>query len=366
MKELQASTMRYIAQVTDKDETLRKECPVLNDTADESIRINRQEEQMSVQIQTQARRKAPWISTATWVNTSDEQISAAQVLENAKLDWEVQHTPLSTTAINNDGVTIVKLEDKVATTRVNKDGSASVLGITSPTYTIVQNNDIVNIVDSVMYEAGAIYQSAGELRGGKKIFMAAKLPNTLDLTLNNVDPVDAYLVASNTHDGTDSLRFEIKYLRLVCTNGMTRWTNASSISFRHSARMSVKIEDVRETLGVVLKSNEEFNLLSSSLFEKKVANSDFWSIVTDLLPVNDNMTDRQIRNVEERRDALKGIWYGPTQENIKGTAWGIVNAFTEYEQWTRTTKSANDFAAGERFMMNQGTSLSDRVLEMVR
>lgn len=359
--------VHFTLQDTAKDETLRKECPVLNDTADESIRINRQEEKMSVQIQNAARRKAPWISTATWVNTSDEQISAAQVLENANLDWEVQHTPLSTTAINNDGVTVVKLEDKVATTRVNKDGSASVLGITSPTYTIVQNNDIVNIVDSVMYEAGAIYQSAGELRGGKKIFMAAKLPDTLDLTLKNIDPIESFLVASNTHDGTDSLRFEIKYLRLICTNGMTRWTNASSIAFRHSARMSVKIEDVRETLGVVLKSNQEFNLLSSALLEKKVANSDFWSIVKDVLPLDENnMTERQQNNVRERQQTLLGIWNGPTQENIKGTAWGIVNAFTEYEQWTRTTRSANDFAAGERFMMNQGTSLSDRVLEMVR
>jgi hypothetical protein len=131
--------------------------------------------------------------------------------------------------------------------------------------------------------------------------------------------------------------------------------------------MNVKIEDVRETLGVVLKSNEEFNLLSSALFEKKVANSDFWSIVKDVLPLDENnMTERQQNNVRERQQTLLGIWNGPTQDNIKGTAWGIVNAFTEYEQWTRTTRSANDFAAGERFMMNQGTSLSDRVLEMVR
>jgi hypothetical protein len=130
--------------------------------------------------------------------------------------------------------------------------------------------------------------------------------------------------------------------------------------------MNVKIEDVRQTLGVVLKSNEEFNLLSSSLFDKKVANSDFWTIVKDVMPIEENMTDRQVKNVEERRGTLLGIWNGSTQENIKGTAWGIVNAFTEYEQWTRTTRSADDFAAGERFMMNQGTSLSDRVLEMVR
>ena len=218
-----------------------------------------------------------------------------------------------------------------------------------------------------MFESGATFESAGELRGGKKIFMAAKLPDTLDLTLKNIDPVNAYLVASNTHDGTDSLRFEIKYLRLVCTNGMTRWTNASAISFKHSARMNVKVEDVRQTLGVILKSNEEFNLLSSSLIEKKVANSDFWSIVKDVFPIDENnMTDRQQENVRERQRTLLNIWNGSTQENIKGTAWGIVNAFTEYEQWARTSLKEDNYAAGERFMLNQGNLLSDRVLQMVR
>jgi phage/plasmid-like protein (TIGR03299 family) len=322
---------------------------------------------MSVQITNAARRKAPWINAATWINKDNEEFNATQVLEAANLNWEVQHTPLHTSVITENGVTNVALENKVATTRVNADGSASVLGITSPTYSIVQNHDIIKIVDSVMFEAGAMYESAGELRGGKKIFMAAKLPNTLDLTLKNIDPVDAYLVASNTHDGTDSLRFEIKYLRLICKNGMTRWTNASSISFKHSARMSVKIEDVRQTLGVILKSTEEFNLLSSSLVEKKVANSDFFSIVKDVFPIDeDNMTDRQQENARERQRALLNIWNGHTQENIKGTAWGIVNAFTEYEQWARTTLKEDNYAAGERFMLNQGNLLSDRVLEMVR
>lgn len=322
---------------------------------------------MNANVTRSTLRKAPWINAASWTNTNDEQLSASQVLENAKLDWEVQHTPLSTTAINNDGVTVVKLENKVATTRVNKDGSASVLGITSPTYTIVQNQDIVNIVDSVMYEAGAIYQSAGELRGGKKIFMAAKLPNVLDLTVKNVDPVNAYLFASNTHDGTDSLRFEIKYLRLVCTNGMTRWTNASSIAFRHTSRMNVQVEDVRKTLGVILKSTEEFNLLSSSLIAKEMTNSDFWSIVKNVLPIDENnMTDRQQENVRDRQRTLLSIWNGPTQENIKGTAWGVVNAFTEFEQWTRYGSSVTDRKNAEKFMMDQGSTLSDRVLEMVR
>lgn len=321
---------------------------------------------MSRIIQSPNHRKAPWIATASWVNLEKEEVNANQVLVNAKLDWEVQHTPLSTTAINNDGVTIVHLDKKVATTRVNKDGSASVLGITSPSYSIVQNHEVTNIVDSVMYESGASFISAGELRGGKKIFMAAKLPDALDLTLTDIDPVDAFLIASNTHDGTDSLRFEIKYLRLVCQNGMTRWTNASSIAFRHSSRMDVKVQDIRETLGIILKSKEEFNVLSSSLMKKEFSNNDFYSIIKDVFPIEEYMTDRQVKNAEEKRGTLLGIWNGSTQENIKGTAWGVVNAFTEYEQWF-SSGTANTFAKSEKWMLDQGgTLISDKVLEMVR
>lgn len=326
---------------------------------------------MSVQIRPASHRRAPWMSTATWINTNNESLSAAQVIENAKLDWTVVHTPLRTnfaidTEIGAKPMSI-KLDDKVATTRINKDGSASVLGITSPTYSIVQNSEIVDMVDAVTYESGAVYQSAGELRGGKKIFLAAKLPDALDLTIAGVDPIDAYLVASNTHDGTDSLRFEVKYLRLVCQNGMTRWTSASSIAFRHSSRMNVQIGNVRDALGVILKSTREFDLLSSQLMQTKVDNSEFYRIVADLLPKDEaNLTSRQIQNVDDRRQALVSIWNGETQSNIRGTAWGVVNAFTEFEQWARTSKTATDFAVGERFMLNQGTSLSDRVLEMVR
>lgn len=321
---------------------------------------------MSVQVQIAARRKAPWISTATWINNDNEEFNASQVIEAAKLNWKVQHTPLTTSVVTDSGVTNVDITNKVATTRVNANGSASVLGITSPSYSIVQNSDIVKIVDSVMFEAGAMYTSAGELRGGKKIFIAAKLPDTLELSTSGVDPIDTMLVASNTHDGTDSLRFQIMHLRQICTNGMVGWSKVNSISFRHTSRMNVQIEDVRQTLGVVLKANEEFNLMSSRLMSEKVANSDFWNIVTQLLPLDeDSMTERQIKNVEERRDVLKDIWYGPTQENIKGTAWGIVQAFGEFEQWSRTTKKADDFASAERFMLNQGNSLTEKALALV-
>lgn len=306
-------------------------------------------------------RKAPWINAASWTNLDEADFSAGQVLENAGLNWSVEHNPLFAHVADSK----IEVPNKVATTRINHDGSASVLGITSPTYSIVQNHAIVDLIDAVTYETGAKIVSAGELRGGRKIFFAAKLPTSLNI--GGIDPVDTYLTATNTHDGTDSVRFEIQQLRLVCTNGMTRWTKTSSISFRHTSRMDVRVEDVRNTLDITLKATEEFSMMAENLLAQTASNADFWTIVKDLMPIDeDNMTTRQIESVQDRRNTLLNIWNGETQENIKGTKWGIVQAFAEYDQWTRPTYSkATDAAYAEKFMLNQGQTLTERVLTLI-
>jgi hypothetical protein len=77
------------------------------------------------------------------------------------------------------------------------------------------------------------------------------------------------------------------------------------------------------------------------------------------------MTTRQIESVQDRRNTLLNIWNGPTQENIKGTAWGVVNAFTEFDQWAHTVRSKDDSVRAEKFLLNQGQSLTERVMALV-
>ena len=180
-------------------------------------------------------RVAPWRRAATWVNESGDAVTASDVMHAAGLDWEVTKSPLTATVLTDSGVSTVEVPDRVATTRVNRDGSASVLGIVGDGYSIVQNMDIVSLIDGVTYEAGAVYDSAGELKGGRRIYVAAKLPETVQI--GGVDPCDTYLVATNSHDGTKSLEISIKHLRLKCLNGMRGWKNHSSIKLKHTLKM---------------------------------------------------------------------------------------------------------------------------------
>lgn len=323
---------------------------------------------MTINIANPHIRKSPWERCATLINEDKTQYTASEFITKAGLDWTVAFSQMHATVITDHGVTTLDVAEplnKVATTRINHDGTASLLGMTSPTYSIVQNLDIAEMVDAVMYEAGALYHSAGELKGGRKIFLTAKLPDEVEIAAKGIDPIETLLVVTNTHDGTDALRFQVMHLRLLCTNGMTGWVKSNSIGFRHSSRMDVKLQDVRDTLQLVLKETTEFNELAAGLLNKKVSNGAFWQIVQQLMPVDEDATDRQKQNVEARRQAVMGIWNGDTQENIKGTAWGAVHAFSEYEQWAVSGRSSNDQIRAERFMLNQGNRYTDMALALV-
>lgn len=311
-------------------------------------------------------RNAPWRAAATWVNTDDATVSASDAITAAGLDWRVEHTPLSTTILTPNGVSTLTFDDKVATTRINPDGTALPLGITSPSYTIVQNPDMAELVDGITYEAGAIIDSAGMVRDGRRVYIAARMPDTT--LVGGEDPVDTFLLITNGHDGTHGLACEIKHLRLKCTNGMTGWGRLSSITLRHTSRMEARVEDIRRTLGVVYREATGFAAWADELLSRSVTDAEFSRIVTAAFPLDDDATDRTRNSVERTRDAVWDIYEGDTQDNIYGTAWGAYQAFVEYAEWAMPVRAKGvpaDIARGERFLLNGSQRIADRALALI-
>lgn len=312
-------------------------------------------------------RNAPWRSAGSWINESqDRDITAADVLVRAGLDWTVEQTPLTTTLLTASGVTTVEVTNRVSNTRVNRDGSAASLGIVSPSYTVVQNEETADLIDGITYEAGALYDAAGALKGGKRIYVAAKLPETV--TVGGIDPVDTYLVISNGHDGRHGLSVEIKHLRLICTNGMSGWRNHSSMTLRHTRNMEGKVQQIRETMRLVYAESQGFSELAEGLLSTEITDQKFWSIVQAVFPVDDDASDRQKASVQHTRESVLGIYRGATQENIHGTAWGAWQAFVEYADWTRPVRAngaAAEYARAERNMLGKMERPKDRALALI-
>lgn len=140
--------------------------------------------------------------TTTWNRIGTDITSAtssSEALNMAGLNYEVEKVPVF---LENG----FKVPGYFATKVVNSDRT---LGIVGSDYTVVQNNEAFDFINSVIPE-GLEFVKAGETKKG--IYLITKLPSHYILG----DEVTPYLILQNSHNGKCSIRSAICPLRIVC------------------------------------------------------------------------------------------------------------------------------------------------------
>lgn len=226
------------------------------------------------------------------------------------------------------------------------------LGVVKSKYTIVQNNDAFNFFDDAIGKNSAIWQTAGFWGNGERIFVSAKLPNNI---LVKGDPVENYLVFTNTHDGSGGVKILFTPIRVICQNTLNAAIRTSSnyVSFRHTNSVHNKISVAQEILGISKIKSEEFGQYCNLLADIKVTDEDVIQFIGENI-----LTEDEIQRLKDTGHTIKDIAYrsglaltdskissrkmnvisdtysyyfdGPGQRDILGTAWGAVNAISGY------------------------------------
>lgn len=139
--------------------------------------------------------------------TAEEALSAAHLS-----GWSVHKrrlvAPLEPVITDDDGVTTLAplpVADHFATVRTNPiTGNFDVLGVVGSKYEPVQNEETCALLNVLTDESGAVFETAGALRGGREVFVTMKLPQsmTFDGKDGSKDRTDFYLAALNSHDGS--------------------------------------------------------------------------------------------------------------------------------------------------------------------
>ena len=226
------------------------------------------------------------------------------------------------------------------------------LGLVTNSYEIVQNVDAFKFFDKAIGKDKAIWQTAGQFGNGRCIFVSAKLPNTITV---NGDPVDNYLVFTNTHDGSGGVKILFTPIRVVCQNTLNAAINTATnfVSFRHTKSVHDNIDIANEILGIcntktrIMK--EGFDRLATINLNDEQAAETFASVILD----NNDIARIRERDISIKRlaegnslladtaeistrkfNALYKLNYyyhmGIGQKEIEGTAWGVYNAVTGY------------------------------------
>lgn len=293
-------------------------------------------------------REVPWHRLGL---ITEGALTADAALKAAQLDWQVHKTidPIAAPVLTDTGLELIAMDDKFLTYRPHpKTGELQALGVVGKQYTPIQNIEAFEFLNNLADEHGAVFETAGSLHNGRRVFMSMKLPNTL--MIGGVDQIDMYLVAWNSHDGLSAFNVIATPIRVVCQNTLTAAIGSAKASWsvRHTASATGQVAAARETMGLTFAYSKALEAEAEALIAKHMNDREFAKFVESLVPMpapkpgEDKVSPRTVSNVEQTRSDIVGLWSAPTQENIHGTAWAAWNAVTEWADWVKPVKGGDD------------------------
>jgi phage/plasmid-like protein (TIGR03299 family) len=247
--------------------------------------------------------------------------SITDAISAAGLDWEVGLKHL----VTEDGQPV----SHKATVR--KDDN-KIFGVVGPRYTPLQNRDAFEVFQPLLDEGLCSLHTAGSLHGGQKVWVLAKV-NSDNAEIVPGDELAKFVLLSNSHDGTTSIRFGHSFIRVVCANTMAMAHSSSAsklIRIRHTTSSKKNLGVVRDIMNVVEAdfeaSLEQYKFLASRQFNQ----ADIRKYVKIVLGVDKTPEDDIKTRTKNIIDDLLGRIEGPKQRTIAGSwmaAWMGVNEY---------------------------------------
>ena len=227
----------------------------------------------------------------------------------------------------------------------------------------MQPREVLEFYRDLTEVSGYELETAGILKGGRKFWALARTGQTTALKGN--DQVNGYLLLATSCDGTLATTATPTTVRVVCNNTLTISLNGATraIKVPHNTRFDP--QTVKKQLGIAVSQWDEFMYRMRALAERKVqwheAMGFFMNVLCDVAP-NSKLpevlpNERALRKVQ---GLYEGQGRGATLESAQGTAWGLLNAVTEYvdhERRARSTEYRMDSA-----WFGAGASLKERAL----
>lgn len=266
----------------------------------------------------------------------DHTFTAAEAMEHARLaNWNVRKIPLQTQPVveGDTPISPIEVPATYATVRNNPvtEGKIDVLGVVGEKYHPIQNEEHIDLLNALVDESGAHFETAGSLKGGQEVFVTMKLPNTM--MIGGVDPIDIYIAALNSHNGNSSLRLLPTPIRVVCANTQSAAirTAESSFTIRHTTGSSNELQLAREALGLTFKYVDEFQAAAERMIQETLAEDEFMDIIESIWEPLDKPSKAQQETVAIREVELNRLFLeSDTMQAVKGTRWAAYNAVTEY------------------------------------
>jgi phage/plasmid-like protein (TIGR03299 family) len=247
----------------------------------------------------------------------------------AGMNFEIRQTDVLFNTANGDG-NLLNLRGYPESVVLYRSDTMDALSVVSKRYKVVQPKDVLGFYRDLVSVGGFELETAGVLKGGKKLWALARTGQ--ETLLDGNDKVKAYLLLATSCDGSLATVAQFTSVRVVCNNTLQMAVGDSRGAVRVPHSTSFDPDAIKRELGLGMSVWDTFMANIREMANRPVNKFEAMSYLVNVLgdpalPLTEQSNQKAIQLVY---GLYSGAGKGCKLASSAGTVWGLVNGITEY------------------------------------
>lgn len=173
---------------------------------------------------------------------------------------------------------------------------------------------------------------------------------------------------SNTHDGSGAIKVALTPIRVVCNNTLNLALHAAkrSWSMVHTGDIKGKLEEAKSTLFMAENYMDALGKEFEELRMKKLSEKQVLDYIEVLLPVDEDFTPLQKKNITRLREDMKMRYFdAPDLKGLGHNAYRFVNAVSDFATHAEPLRKTANYKENIFARTVDGNPIIDRAYQMV-
>jgi len=279
--------------------------------------------------------------------------------KQAGMDWQIREAPVR--FMTGNGGNIHSIESYPENKVLFRSDTNTPLSVVSQRFHVVQPSEILEFYRDLTEVSGYELETAGVLKGGRKMWALARTGQSS--TLKGSDAMNGYVLLATACDGTLATTAQFTSIRVVCNNTLAVALAGSNGAVKVPHNTSFDSVAVKRQLGISVGKWDSFMYQMKGLSERKVQKHEAMNYITRIFISADKAgaANANARAMNRVLALFDGHGKGAELASSKGTAFGLLNAVTEFVDHERRARSADHRLESAWF--GQGASVKEKALE---
>jgi len=156
-----------------------------------------------------------------------------------------------------------------------------------------------------------MYETAGALGKGERIFITAKLPGYIKV--GSDDLIEKYPFLTTSHDGSGSITAAFTPIRIVCNNTLNAALRncSNSIKIRHTQNAKEHLEEAHKVMGISNRLSEYLETAFNRWAKVRVTNNKVKQLIqlamVPMVPNKEVLENIKTGRLDELSSAFKNM-----------------------------------------------------------